>query len=115
MTTLETIIGILFLFAAGVYVGWVLREWVAIKILERFMSQSVPDAPESEPEIVSCTLEKHGDVFYVFSKEENQFLGQGKDEAELTVVLKERFPGKQFSLDGVELNKLRGVNDAKSV
>lgn len=117
MTTLEVIFVMIIMFAQGIWLGWQLREWHAIRTLRRFLSENEPseNAPETAPEIVSCVLEQHGNVFYVYSKEDNQFLGQGTDENELSVVLKERFPGKMFSLDGDQLKKLRGSNNAKSI
>jgi hypothetical protein len=46
--------------------------------------------------IIKVNIEKHGDIFYIFEKETDNFVAQGKDIAEIKKVMLERFPKKTF-------------------
>jgi vancomycin resistance protein YoaR len=46
--------------------------------------------------IVNVNIERHGDMFYVFEKETDNFVAQGKTMAEIKEVMQKRFPKKTF-------------------
>jgi hypothetical protein len=62
--------------------------------------------------------EQHGDVYYWFDADTDQFLGQGRTDDEIRVHLLERFKGHAFILDekralaGPDL-KMVSVDDLK--
>jgi hypothetical protein len=76
----------------GVY-GWNLRERFAARVLERLVTKV---EEESKPDYIKVVIEKHNDVFYVYNKETNQFMGQGSSKEELEDLLHKNFPGKRF-------------------
>ena len=54
-------------------------------------------------------VEKHGEVFYWFDADDDEFLGQGKDTDEAVSQIKKRFPKHIFFLaDSKQSYKLSG-------
>ena len=56
---------------------------------------------ESENKRIEMKVEKHGDVLYAFRKDNDDFVCQGADFAELKANFLRRFPGYDGSLEGV--------------
>jgi len=56
-----------------------------------------------EQEPIQITIEKHGDMIYVYNKETKQFMAQGKTQGELEKILLEKFPGKRFAASESDL------------
>jgi hypothetical protein len=103
---------ILILFAAmfvGVLFGWDLRERYASHQIKRFLKEveeaKVEENDSDEPKI-PITIEKHNNHFYVYNKENNQFMGQAGSREELEAVLMERFPGKRFACSEETLKEI---------
>lgn len=63
------------------------------------------EGTEKDPE-VSIKVEQHGEQLYVFRKDTDEFLGQGKNYEELLKILQSKFQNVKFSVakeDGAEL------------
>lgn len=85
---------ILFLFSY--YLGWYSHIWYSNAVLERDIEESEKDAAESKanaPKVMFGYMKRDGTIFYVYEKETDRFLIQGKNEQELYKHLVDRFPG----------------------
>ena len=63
------------------------------------------EGEEKDPE-VSIKVEQHGEQLYVFRKDNNEFLGQGKNYEELLKILQSKFQNVKFAVskeDGADL------------
>ena len=83
---------------------WMLVIWLALNFIRLYL-QAKNDILREELEVVSkkiketiitVSIEKHGDIFYLFEKETNNFIAQGQTMAEIKEVMQKRFPKKTF-------------------
>ena len=56
-------------------------------------------------DLIQITIEEHAGIFYVYGKQDNTFMAQGKTKQELEDVLSSRFPGKRFAASQEDLEK----------
>ncbi len=81
----------------GIAWGWWAREQAAKKRVERMIEQA-DEILEEENEIndtIIARVEKHGDNFYLFSEQSDEFIVQGKDMQEIRENLNKRYLGKK--------------------
>jgi hypothetical protein len=81
----------------GITIGWTLRERHAARVLENFIKEADTKVTEVDENQIHITIEKHNGVFYVYGRDNNQFMGQGNSVSELEENLMKRFPGKKFA------------------
>ena len=99
-------IEVLFVFG-GIIIGWFLREWYAMRKVEKLINNlgdSMID--EFKKKVIDITVEKDGDFFYVYRKDDGTFLAQGTDIDKLSDILLEKFPGKLFNCSPEDLATL---------
>jgi hypothetical protein len=103
---------LLILFGAvffGAWIGWGLREKYAAFQIKRFLSEveeaKVEEDDSDEPKI-PINIEVHNNHYYVYHKDNNQFMGQAGSREELEEVLMERFPGKKFACSAETLKEI---------
>lgn len=95
---METFVYCVLSLLVGMYQGWKLRESYARVVTKKLMEVLEKDLEESESEeLIQINIEQHSGVFYVYDKQNAQFMGQGKSKEELEDVLAKRFPGKRFA------------------
>ena len=87
----------------GIYLGWEAREQWAIRQVRRLLEDgdinlSKIETDEPEEERTKMRVEKHSDLLYAFTVEDDNFIAQGKDLEELDKAIQARFPGKKFSI-----------------
>lgn len=93
-------------FIYGVAVGWKAREKHALRLAEKLLDGLEEQVEKEEAESkVQVTIEKHGDVIYVYDKKSSQFMAQGNSKSEIEDVLSQRFPGKKFAASQEDLEK----------
>lgn len=94
----------------GALLGWDLRERFATHQIKRFLKEveemKAPEEDDSDEPKIPITIEKHNNHFYVYNKENNQFMGQAGTREELEEVLMERFPGKKFACSEQTLKEI---------
>jgi len=91
----------------GAVFGWHARERHAKRTLDRFFAHIEEEAEkEVDDSIIPIIIEKHNDTFFVYKKETNEFMGQGKTKRELEQNLASRFPEKKFAADKENLRIL---------
>lgn len=95
---METIAYCVLSLLVGIVYGWKLREVHAKVVTKRIMEELQEGLEEQESdEMIQITIEQHNGVFYVYGREDNQFMGQGNTKEDLEDVLAKRFPGKRFA------------------
>jgi len=91
----------------GAVWGWYARERHAERKLDNFFSKLDAAVEEKVAEnMIRISIEKHKDVFYVYNKENNDFMGQASSKQELEKVLAERYPNKRFMADATNLKEV---------
>lgn len=83
---------------------WMLVIWLALNFIRLYLQAKNDILREELNEvskkiketIITVSIEKHGDIFYVFEKETNNFIAQGQTMAEIKEVMQKRFPKKTF-------------------
>ena len=72
------------------------------KLVDEGVIKSVEEeAAEKETKRIEMMVEQHGDVLYAFRKDNDDFICQGSDFAELRTNFSKRFPGHTGSVEGV--------------
>ena len=86
---METLIELVFFFAIALAVWNILtlvynlyRAYQAIKIIDQKIIDAVERKIEDTIKVIEVNIEKHQDTFYLFSRENNQFIAQGKNKEE---------------------------------
>lgn len=113
------LIFIFFVFISGIVIGWsanaraITRKLLddperMIKILTEYKAVKAADSVRSEEDVRSIKVERHGESLYLFTKDTDEFLGQGKTLQEALDNVSSRFPGKNFNgnLSKEEADKL---------
>lgn len=96
----------------GAIVGWNLREAVAmhqVKTILNSLSTQQEEQSEEDDNRIRISVEKHNGVFYVYGRDNNEFMAQGSNRQELEDALKERYPGKRFACDEKTLLELGSI------
>lgn len=96
-------------FFLGIFVGVTLlsvynaiRTRMEIKELDDLLKKKIESIKEK---IIPSRIEEENGMLYLYNKETNEFLGQGKTFSELEKAVREKFPNKLFNVPQEELNK----------
>lgn len=93
----------------GIYLGWEAREQWAIRQVRRLLDSGelfTEAETGEEEERTKMRVEKHSDLLYAFTVEDDNFIAQGKDLEELDKAIQARFPGKKFSIQEDNLKEI---------
>ena len=91
----------------GFIIGWYVREWWAVRQIKKFASSFEEKFNQNLSEtVISAYIEKAGDTFFVYRKDDNAFLAQGTDINSLSDILESKFPGKLFNIPQDQLDML---------
>jgi hypothetical protein len=94
----------------GLIIGWFTREWYAMRKVEKLMNSFGDNMlDELKKKIIDITIEKSGDFFYVYRKDDGTFLAQGTDIEKLSDILIKKFPGKLFNCSPEDLAALEAT------
>ncbi len=96
MDILILVLSGILIWAHGIGMGWKLREKRAQEVMEKIVGSMEEELREQQENFIPIVIEKHNNVFYVYNKETNQFMGQGVSRKELEDILHKSFPGKRF-------------------
>jgi len=96
----------------GIVVGFAVT-WLILKIIAGYLrarNEVLRKDLEQlnkviKEKFISCNIEKHGDVFYLFEKETDRFIAQGKDMHELKLHCDQRFKTEVVVADNDQLDK----------
>ena len=94
--------------AFGFALGWTSRETAAKRRVARFVEQMEEANALPDPdELIRIKIEKHGEVYYVFSdSDNNEFMAQGSSMKELEDALAKRYPEKRFAATPENLKEM---------
>ena len=67
-----------------------------IKILEQIKEINVKEEQNQDPDATELRIERVGNLLYAYRKEDNQFVAQGANLAELLESAAKRFPNNKF-------------------
>ena len=91
----------------GAVYGWYARERHSKRIVDNFMEQIDSAVTEKYSEnTIRIFIEKVKGVYYIYNKENSDFMGQGSTREEVEKVLAERFPNKKFMADTSNLKEM---------
>lgn len=94
---MENFLSIFFIFVLGFVFGWVLREEMAKRRVERLMDQLGEDLQQVAKDLINIKIERHSGLYYVFNKETDEFMAQAETRQELEDALAKRYPEKRFA------------------
>ena len=89
------------LFFVSYYLGWCCHKWKEQTQLERDIEEAERDARESvinQPKELLGYMKMDSDIYYIFERDTDRFLIQGRTEQELHKHLTDRFPGYKLWL-----------------
>lgn len=96
--------------AGGFIVGWFLREWYALRKVEKIIADlNTNMVDEFKKKVIDINVEKSGDIFYIYRKDDGTFLAQGDDIDKLSDLLTEKYPGKLFNCSPEDLAALEST------
>ncbi len=96
----------------GFLAGWTGRERHAMNTIHKILEEAEQSESDAEDAPERIRLERHGEVIYAFTVENDTFIAQGSTLEELDDAIQKRFPGKKFlikesNLEEVELKHER--------
>ena len=83
----------------GAVYGWYARERHAKRSIDKFFSRIEEAVSETSPNRIPIIIERNNGVFYVWNKDDNTFMGQGKTKQELEEVLAKKYPDCRFAAE----------------
>lgn len=85
--------------AVSFFAGMAYREWQAFKKLENYVSFIRDLQREIDQATIRVHIVREGDTFFIYNKDTQEFLAQGKSPDEIKEVLTKRHPNKYFDAD----------------
>ena len=90
----------------GFWVGWFVRELVAIHRLKG-ITEELEGFEDDEPDQVRISIEKVNDTYFVYNTDDNNsFMAQGNTRKELEDALRNRFPDTIFACPDANLKEV---------
>lgn len=86
----------------GFAVGWLISKIIIgyLNAKNAMLDADIADLTEKiKQRVVSVVVERHGDIYYLYEKETDNFVAQGRDADEIRQILKNRWPNKTFFAD----------------
>jgi hypothetical protein len=103
---MDTFFTLFAVFAVGFIVGWVMREELAKRRIDKLMEQLGGDLEALEEDRIHIKIEHENGIYYVYNGDTNEFMGQGSTRKELEEGLAKRFPDKMFAAQPSNLKEL---------
>lgn len=107
-----SIVPYIVVFIVAFALGWHVRQYVAIKSIERIIEKLEREEEEQQQEeredsqYIKLKIEQHGNTYYAYGLDNDVFLSQGTSREELEHNLRERFPGKRFAASDENLKEI---------
>lgn len=74
----------------GFVLGWFIREAVAVQKIKQLV-KTIEETNTPKPNELRVKIEKHKDMFYLYTQSDERFIAQGASKAEVTEVLKKYY------------------------
>jgi hypothetical protein len=110
---MEIVIELIFGFIIGMVI-WKTLSFIytiycayrAIKEIDQKFIQAVEKKLEDSIKAIEVDIEKHQDMFYLFNRENSEFVAQGKNKDELVEAINHRFKGYRILAQEERLKEL---------
>jgi hypothetical protein len=90
-------------------VALAIETYQAYKVLKnfdkKFEEELVKKLEEAKIKVIEVNIEKHQDTYYLFSKENDQFIAQGKNKDEIVDAIQARYKGYRILTQQEQLDK----------
>lgn len=94
--------------------AWLVVIWLIMKVWQTYLiaknevleEQVKEMTRQIKEQIIHVNIEKHGEVFYLFEKDTNQFIAQGTNFEEVKQHCETRFKGKSVIGDEAQMEQL---------
>lgn len=86
----------------GGIIGWIISKIIIgyLNAKNAGLEEQLVELTEKiKQRVVPVTVERHGDVYYIYEKETDNFVAQGRDAEEIKQILSNRWPNKTFLAD----------------
>lgn len=86
----------------GGIIGWIISKIIIgyLNAKNAGLGEQLAELTEKiKQQVVPVTVERHGDVYYIYEKETDNFVAQGRDAEEIKQILSNRWPNKTFLAD----------------
>jgi hypothetical protein len=86
----------------GFAIGWVITKLIQgyLEAKNLMLEAEIETLTKKVKErVVRVTVERHGDIYYLYEKETDNFVAQGRDADEIKEILLKRWPNKTFFAD----------------
>jgi len=103
---------LLLVYIVGLASGWWICVWLSRMIIKA-SDLDKKDVSKEYDEIINkiktvhVDIQKDGDIFRLYNTDTGQFLAQGKNAEEITVILRSRFPSTVFTADMDNVNETK--------
>ena len=87
--------------AAGVAVSYYVIHQIGKMIFRKLEAAVAEEVEQREQSRINMKVERHGDVLYAYNADNDDFVCQGADLAELKQNFAARFPNRTGSVEGV--------------
>jgi hypothetical protein len=105
---MEFFLVITIIFGLGFFLGWRLREQIAIKRIQEVTEEIADDVLEEfKSKVIDIYVEDHEGTFFLYKREDGAYLAHGPTMEKLEDILMEKFPGKLFNAKPDDLEKLK--------
>lgn len=96
------------------FVFYALLTWLILRIIQGYLERKNQELQADidliknkiKSQIMIVNIEKHGDCYYLFDKETDTFVAQGKTVEEIKDAMQKRYPGKTFMANEKHLEEL---------
>lgn len=104
---MENYISYMVVWVVAFVFGWVMREYTAMRKVDRLLKNLEKDLSEKVMEnVVHVIIERTETGFYVYNKETKEFMAQGVTRLDLETNLDKRYPGKKFAASDSNLKEV---------
>jgi hypothetical protein len=93
-------------FVLSFILGWIMREHLARRRLDRLMEQLGDAMEDLQPERINIKIELENGIYYAYNADTSDFMGQGTTRKELEDGLAHRFPDKVFAAQPSNLKEV---------
>jgi len=97
---MEEFLSIFGVFVFGFILGWVLREGMAKRRVDKLLAELEGDIEETvetiRKNVIPIRIEMHNGAYYIFNTDTDEFMAQGVTRPELELELAKRHPEKRF-------------------
>jgi len=105
---MNELLSLLWGFIVGAAIAWLILKLVAgyLRAKNEVLKKELEVLNKNLKEkFISCDIEKHGEVFYLFEKETDRFIAQGRNMDELKQHCDSRFKTQIIVADNEQLEK----------